>query len=198
MIRPRANARCARLDQDLTPMSADIIVSYDGTPNDDDALALGEALAASGASLALAYVRHSREFDPSREQLAQHDAALRLEFGAQVLGEDVATHVVLSASTGGGLEQLALAEGASMIAFGSDYRTRRGARNPATQLRSCSRAARSRSRSRRQACARGWEIRSARSPSGPTARWQRRSRPRRRLPPSSTRSSSPTTVDRSI
>ena len=57
-------------------MSADIIVSYDGTPNDDDALALGEALAASGASLALAYVRHSREFDPGREQLAQHDAAL--------------------------------------------------------------------------------------------------------------------------
>ena len=54
-------------------MSADIIVSYDGTPNDDDALALGQALAAGGASLALAYVRHSREFDPAREELAAHD-----------------------------------------------------------------------------------------------------------------------------
>ena len=47
-------------------MSADLIVSYDGTPNDDDALALGRLLARAGATLALAYIRHAREFDPRR------------------------------------------------------------------------------------------------------------------------------------
>jgi nucleotide-binding universal stress UspA family protein len=117
-------------------MSADIIVSYDGTPNDDDALALGKALAASGASLALAYVRHAREFDPRREELAQHDAERRVTSGAALLGGDVATHVVLSASTGGGLEQLARAEGASVIVFGSDYRTPPGRAEPGNTAQS--------------------------------------------------------------
>ncbi len=50
-------------------MTADLIVSYDGTPNDDDALALGRLLAKTGSSVALAYVRHSKEFDPKREEL---------------------------------------------------------------------------------------------------------------------------------
>ena len=49
-------------------MASELIISYDGTPNDDDALELGRMLAAGGSSLALAYVRHSREFDPQREQ----------------------------------------------------------------------------------------------------------------------------------
>jgi nucleotide-binding universal stress UspA family protein len=104
-------------------MSPTIIVSYDGTANDDDALALGRMLAYSGAPLALAYVRHSREFDPAREELAQHDAQRRLEHGAAGLGDpDVPRHVVISASTGEGLARLAESEGASMIVFGSDYR----------------------------------------------------------------------------
>jgi nucleotide-binding universal stress UspA family protein len=115
------------------PMSTDIIVSYDGTPNDDDALALGKALARSGATIALAYVRHSREFDPRREELADHDAQRRLDSGATWLGEpDVARHVVVSASTGEGLAQLAEAEGASLIVFGSDYRTPPGRAEPGT------------------------------------------------------------------
>jgi len=114
-------------------MSTDIIVSYDGTPNDDDALALGKALARSGATIALAYVRHSREFDPRREELADHDAQRRLESGATWLGEpDIARHVVVSASTGEGLAQLAEAEGASLIVFGSDYRTPPGRAEPGT------------------------------------------------------------------
>lgn len=112
-------------------MSADIIISYDGTPNDDDALALGHALASGGASVALAYVRHSREFDPRREELAQHDAERRLHTGAQLLGsDDIPQHVVISASTEGGLEQLATAEGAQVIVFGSDYRTAPGRAEP--------------------------------------------------------------------
>jgi nucleotide-binding universal stress UspA family protein len=112
-------------------MSSDLIVSYDGTPNDDDALALGKLLSGAGASLSLAYIRHSREFDPAREELAQHDAQRRLEQGAAWLGApDVARHVVFSGSTGEGLEQLAEAEGASAIVFGSDYRTSPGRAEP--------------------------------------------------------------------
>jgi nucleotide-binding universal stress UspA family protein len=114
-------------------MSASIIVSYDGTANDDDALALARTFAAAGATLALAYVRHSREFDPRREELAQHDAERRLEHGATGLGDpDLPRHVVVSASTGEGLAQLAEREGASMIVFGSDYRTPPGRAEPGT------------------------------------------------------------------
>ncbi len=114
-------------------MSTDIIVSYDGTPNDDDALALGRIFAAAGARLALAYVRHSREFDPRREQIAQHDAERRLDQGAALLDQpDVPRHVVVSASTGEGLARLAEEEQATMIVFGSDYRTTPGHVEPGT------------------------------------------------------------------
>ena len=69
---------------------------------------LARLLARGGATLALAYVRHSREFDPRREELADHDAQRRLESGANWLGDpDIARHVVVSASTGEGLAQLA-------------------------------------------------------------------------------------------
>jgi nucleotide-binding universal stress UspA family protein len=113
--------------------SSDLIVSYDGTPNDDDALALGKLLARTGASMALAYIRHSREFDPRREELAQHDAERRLEQGVAWLGDpSIPRHVVFSGSTGEGLEQLAAAEQASVIVFGSDYRTPPGRAEPGT------------------------------------------------------------------
>jgi nucleotide-binding universal stress UspA family protein len=112
-------------------MSADLIISYDGTPNDDDALALGRVLAATGARPALAYVRHAREFDPGREQIAQHDAERRLELGAQWLGDPgIPRHVVIAGSTGEGLIALARDEGASVVVFGSDYRTPPGRAEP--------------------------------------------------------------------
>ncbi len=112
-------------------MTADLIVSYDGTPNDDDALALGKLLAQTGSSVALAYVRHSTEFDPRREQVAQHDAEQRLDRGAAQIEGPVARHVVVGASTGEVLGELAQRDGASIIVFGSDYRTAgtRGTRN---------------------------------------------------------------------
>ncbi len=114
-------------------MSADIIVSYDGTANDDDALALGKLLAQAHATIALAYVRHSHEFDPRREELASHDAQRRLEQGAAWLGDpDIPRHVVISASTGEGLAALAKSEDASLIVFGSDYRTPPGHAEPGT------------------------------------------------------------------
>jgi hypothetical protein len=104
-----------------------LIISYDGTPNDEDALALGKMLAPAGFTLALAYVRHSREFDDRREELAQHDAEQRLARGAELLGDHEARrHVVISASTGEGLGRLAETEGALVIVFGSDYRTAPG------------------------------------------------------------------------
>lgn len=114
-------------------MSTDIIVSYDGTSNDDDALALGKMLARTGASLALAYVRHSREFDPRREELAQHDAERRLQQGADWLGDpSLPRHIVVNASTWEGLAELAATEHASVIVFGSDYRTPPGHVEPGT------------------------------------------------------------------
>jgi hypothetical protein len=114
-------------------MATDLIVSYDGTSNDDDALALGKMLARTGASLALAYVRHAREFDPAREELAQHDAERRLAQGASWLGDgSIPCHIVISPSTGEGLAELADAEGASAIVFGSEYRTPPGHVEPGT------------------------------------------------------------------
>jgi nucleotide-binding universal stress UspA family protein len=114
-------------------MGADAIISYDGTSNDDDALALGKQLTFDGARVELAYVRHAPEFDPQRESLAQHDAERRLEQGAERLGDpQIARHVVLNAATGEGLQELAESEGASIIVFGSDYRTPPGHAEPPT------------------------------------------------------------------
>jgi nucleotide-binding universal stress UspA family protein len=109
---------------------AKVIISYDGTENDDDALALGKLLADPG-ELALAYIRHSQELDPQREKVAQHDAEERLARGAEMLGSgEIPQHVVFGGSTGGALEELAGSEGASIVVFGSDYRTPPGHAEP--------------------------------------------------------------------
>ncbi|HUY58620.1 MAG TPA: universal stress protein [Solirubrobacteraceae bacterium] len=113
-------------------MISALIISYDGTPNDDDALALGKLLSQTGASVALAYVRHSREFDPRREQVAQYDAEQRLERGATLIGIPVTRHIVVGASTGQVLGELAQELDASIIVFGSDYRTPPGRAEPGT------------------------------------------------------------------
>ena len=100
------------------------IISYDDTAGDHDALMLGRTLALAGASLTLAYVRHSSQSDRSREQLEEHDALALLDRGAQrldVLG--VETRVIVSPSTPEGLLRLAELEDADIIVFGSDYRT---------------------------------------------------------------------------
>ena len=105
-------------------MAAKAIISYDGTPNDDDAVALGKLLARAGIELALAYVRHSHEFDPRREEVAQHDAEQRLERGAGLLDDPgIARHVVIGGATAEGLAKLAADEQAAVVIFGSDYRT---------------------------------------------------------------------------
>jgi nucleotide-binding universal stress UspA family protein len=104
-----------------------VIISYDGTENDHDALALGRAFGRIGAEISLAYVRHTRESAGRSEELAQHDAEALLARGATWLGQPDATrHVVLSGSTGEGLARLAEQEGADVIVLGSDYRTAAG------------------------------------------------------------------------
>ena len=52
-------------------MSPKIIVSYDGTANEDDAIALGRLLAQAGGEVSLAYVRHIPQPDSAREALSQ-------------------------------------------------------------------------------------------------------------------------------
>lgn len=108
-------------------MSTKIIVSYDGTANEDDALALGRLLAGAGAEAHLAYVRHSQEPDLERERLAQNEAEELLARGASLFGNaDVPRHVVTDRSTAAGLRALAEREGASVVVFCSDSHTANG------------------------------------------------------------------------
>jgi len=112
-------------------MATPVIVSYDGTTNDDDALALARMLALGGAKLSLAYVRHAREYDPRREEIGVYDADRRLEQGAVWLEvPEIERHVVIDPSTSAGLATLAATEGARLILFGSDYRTPPGRVEP--------------------------------------------------------------------
>jgi nucleotide-binding universal stress UspA family protein len=108
-------------------MSTKIIVSYDGTANENDAIALGRILARAGAEVSVAYVRHSVEPDYSGETLAQHEAEAVLERAAGLLGNpQAARHVVTDRSTPEGLRALAEAEGADAIVFCSDSHTAKG------------------------------------------------------------------------
>jgi nucleotide-binding universal stress UspA family protein len=107
-------------------MALKIIVSYDDTDNDRDALALGRLLAFSGAELALAYVRHSvggaLEQKEAEEMLARATASV----GAP----DMPRHVVVNPATSVGLTELAERENADIIVFGSEYRTAPGTVKP--------------------------------------------------------------------
>ncbi len=112
-------------------MAVKILVSYDGTTHDDDALTLARMLHAAGASLTLAYVRHSHEYDPRREEIGEHDANRRVQQGVAWLGDPaIPTHVVVNPSTSAGLAELAAAESADLVLFGSDYRTPPGRVEP--------------------------------------------------------------------
>jgi nucleotide-binding universal stress UspA family protein len=97
-----------------------VIVSYDGTRNDRDALALGRLFAQTGAKISLAYVRHATEPDPQREAAAQQEAEHLLAVGAGLLDiPGVGQYVIVNSSTAEGLAALAAELGADVIAFGS-------------------------------------------------------------------------------
>src|SRR6478672_4743770 len=107
-------------------MALKIIVSYDDTDNDRDALALGRLLAFSGAELSLAYVRHSYG-----GALEEKQAEELLERGAASVGApDMPRHVIVNPATSTGLAELAEREGADAIVFGSEYRTAPGLVKP--------------------------------------------------------------------
>jgi len=107
-------------------MALKIIVSYDDTDNDRDALALGRLLAYSGAELSLAYVRHSQG-----GALEEKEAEALLARGAASVGApDMSQHVVVNAGTSVGLAELAEREHADVIVFGSEYRTAPGTVKP--------------------------------------------------------------------
>ena len=108
-------------------MPTKVIVSYDGTANEDDAVALGGLFAGAGAEVSLAYVRHTAEPDSAREDIAQHEAEALLARGAELLGSpSVKKHVVTDRSTPEGLAVLAEREGAQVIVFCSDSHTAKG------------------------------------------------------------------------
>jgi nucleotide-binding universal stress UspA family protein len=105
-----------------------IIVSYDGTDNDRDALVLGRALSEAGADLSLAYVMHT-----SADGAEQAHAQQLLRSGAlEIDRPEAPTHVAVNASTPDGLRELAVAEHADVVVFGSEYRTAAGSVVPGT------------------------------------------------------------------
>jgi len=107
-------------------MSLKIIVSYDDTDMDRDALALGRLLANAGGELALAYVRHS-----FGESLEQQQAEELLARGAASVGTpEMPQYVVQNPATSVGLTELAEKEKADVIVFGSEYRTAAGLVKP--------------------------------------------------------------------
>ncbi len=112
-------------------MALRIIVSYDGTTHDDDALMLAKMLQAAGAELRLAYVRHSREYDPRREAIAVPPAPRRRPLGPAGVGAPARPAPGgANPARGGGRAELAAAESAELVVFGSDYRTPPGRVEP--------------------------------------------------------------------
>jgi nucleotide-binding universal stress UspA family protein len=108
-------------------MSTKIIVSYDGTANEKDAIVLGRLLGGAGGEVSLAYVRHNPETDSVREEIAQAEAQSILDHGVELLGDPTAKrHVVTDRSTPQGLATVAEREGASVIVFCSDSHTAKG------------------------------------------------------------------------
>ncbi len=108
-------------------MPTKIIVSYDGTANEEDAITLGRVFGGAGAEVSLAYVRHNPETDSVREEIAQAEAQSVLDQGVELLGTSSAKrHVVTDRSTPQGLAALAEREGADVIVFCSDSHTAKG------------------------------------------------------------------------
>ncbi|HTZ65761.1 MAG TPA: universal stress protein [Solirubrobacteraceae bacterium] len=108
-------------------MAPKIIASYDGTANEDDALALAGLFARAGAEVSLAYVRHTHEPDKDRETLVDEEAQALLERGAELLGAvPAAKYAVTDRSTPEGLRVLAQKIGADAIVFCSDSHTAKG------------------------------------------------------------------------
>lgn len=102
-------------------MATKMIVSYDGTANENDAIAFGSLLSRAGAEVHLGYVRHSEKLvgDQEAQELLERGAGL---FETPPAG----THAVTDRSTPEGLAALASRIGAQAILFCSDSHTAPG------------------------------------------------------------------------
>lgn len=102
-------------------MSTTVIVSYDGTANENDALAYGSLLARAGAEVHIGYVRHSQELvdDTEANELLARGRSL---FDGPLAG----AHTVTNPSTPEGLAALAEEIGAQAVVFCSDSHTAHG------------------------------------------------------------------------
>ena len=121
-----------------------IIVAYDGSPNADDAVALGNLLAhLTGAPLALAHVYRTPSQSPregagvaeGRAKLARRAAEEVLSRGAQLVDRDVARLVVSSTTTATGIRTVVTREHAALVIFGSAQRTLPGRVHPGSASR---------------------------------------------------------------
>jgi nucleotide-binding universal stress UspA family protein len=102
-------------------MATKVIVSYDGTANEDDAIAFGALLARAGAEVSLGYVRHTDE------AVSDEEAQEVLDRGqAHFAGTFASRHAVTDRSTPGGLQALAAQIGAQAVLFCSDSHTAHG------------------------------------------------------------------------
>jgi nucleotide-binding universal stress UspA family protein len=102
-------------------MSTKIIVSYDGTANEDDAIALAGLFARAGAEVSLGYVRHTNE------AVSDEEAQVVLDRGAALFtGTFASSHAITDRSTPDGLRALAGQIGAQAIVFCSDSHTAPG------------------------------------------------------------------------
>jgi nucleotide-binding universal stress UspA family protein len=98
-----------------------IIVSYDGTANEDDAIALAGLFARAGAEVSLGYVRHTNE------AVSDEEAQEVLDRGSALFaGTFASRHAITHRSTPDGLRDLAERIGAQAIVFCSDSHTAPG------------------------------------------------------------------------
>ncbi len=125
-------------------MSSTILVAYDGSPNADDAVAVGQLLAKlTGSELTLAHVyragppRGARGATTvqARERFLQRRGEELLERGAAVAGVDVRRVVLGSTTTATGMRTLAEREGATAVVFGSAKNTEPGHVHPGSASR---------------------------------------------------------------
>jgi nucleotide-binding universal stress UspA family protein len=102
-------------------MPTKIIVSYDATANEDDAIAFGSLLHRAGAEVSLGYVRHTDA------AVSDEEAQEVLARGAALLhGTFASSHAVTDRSTPEGLQTLAAQIGAQAVVFCSDSHTAHG------------------------------------------------------------------------
>jgi nucleotide-binding universal stress UspA family protein len=125
-------------------MSSTILVAYDGSPNADDAVAVGQLLAKlTGSELALAHIHragpqrgsHGAATVEARERFLRRRGEELLGRGAAGAGVDVRRVVLGSTTTATGMRTLAEREAATAVVFGSASNTEPGHVHPGSASR---------------------------------------------------------------